>query len=91
MLDQPMIGRAVAAAGAGLTLPKTAPADGIRDAVQRLLTEPAFAQVAGRIGARLREQDGARAGADEVERLVAQSRPVRLQASSDSPPAASSK
>jgi MGT family glycosyltransferase len=86
MLDQPMIGRALAAAGAGLTLPKTAPAAAIRHAVERLLHEPAFAHAAGRIGEELRAQNGAAAGADEIERLLPQSRPVRLQASSDSPP-----
>jgi UDP:flavonoid glycosyltransferase YjiC (YdhE family) len=90
MLDQPMIGRAVAAAGAGLTLRKSAAPDAIRGAVQRLLDDPAFAAAARRIGARLRAEDGAVAGADEVELVVAQSRPVRLHASSDSPPPLSS-
>jgi UDP:flavonoid glycosyltransferase YjiC (YdhE family) len=85
MLDQPMIGRAVAASGVGLTLPKSARPDAIRKAVERLLGDPAFARAAGRLGAGLRARDGAVAGADEVERVVAQSRPVRLQASSDSP------
>lgn len=90
MLDQPMIGRAVAASGAGLTLPKSAPPEAIRTAVERLLGEPAFARSAARVGAVLRAHDGAVAGADEIERVAAQSRPVRLQASSDSPPPLSS-
>jgi len=91
MLDQPMIGRAVAASGAGLTLPKSASPEAIRNAVERLLGDPAFARAAGRLGAGLRSRDGAVTGADEIERVAAQSRPVRLQASSDSPPLSSSK
>ncbi len=91
MLDQPMIGRAVAASGAGLTLRKSASPAAIRDAVERLLRDPAFARAAGRLGAALRGHDGAVAGADEIERVAAQSRPVGLQASSDSPPLSSSK
>ena len=73
MLDQPMIGRAVAASGAGLTLSKSAAPDAIRDAVQRLLDDPSFARAAARLGVELRARDGAVAGADEIERVAAHS------------------
>jgi UDP:flavonoid glycosyltransferase YjiC (YdhE family) len=71
LLDQPLVGRAVAEAGAGITLKPTAPADQIRAAVRRLLDEPAFVDTAQRIGARLRGIDGAAAAADAMETLVA--------------------
>jgi UDP:flavonoid glycosyltransferase YjiC (YdhE family) len=96
MLDQPMIGRAVAEAGAGLRLPKSAKPETIRAAVRRLLAEPAFRSAAESVGAHLRSTDGAAAAADVVAELAGrtdaagQSRPVRLQASSeDSSPASS--
>lgn len=93
MLDQPLIGRAVAAAGAGLTLRKSARPKAIRAAVQHLLDEPAFAATAARIGEELRGRDGAIVAADALAGLAglsAQSRPVRLQASSDASPASPS-
>lgn len=90
MMDQPRIAAAVAAAGAGLVVPKSASPERIRAALSRLLDEPSFTEAARRLGAELVAADGRRRAADEVERLVPQSRPVRLQASSDSPPPASS-
>lgn len=88
LLDQPMIGKAVAAAGAGLRLPKSAKPEAIRAAVRRLLGEPGFRSAAESIGADLRSTDGAAAAADVIADLTStgQSRPVRLQASSDSSP-----
>lgn len=91
MLDQPVVGREVRAAGAGLDLRKSAKPVEIRAAVSRLLEEPAFRDAARSIAERMAERDGAAAAADELALLVAQSRPVRLQASSDSPPLSSSK
>ena len=76
MLDQPMIGRAVAASGAGLTLPKTAAPAVIGAAVQRLLDEPSFAATAREIAAELHARDGAAAAADEVERIAARAHAV---------------
>ncbi|HEY8317967.1 MAG TPA: nucleotide disphospho-sugar-binding domain-containing protein [Amnibacterium sp.] len=76
MLDQPMIGRAVAASGAGLTLPKTAAPAAIGAAVERLLAEPSFAATAREIAADLQAQDGAAPAADEVERIAARAHPV---------------
>ena len=71
MLDQPMIGRAVAASGAGLTVPKSAAPQAIGAAVQRLLAEPSFAAMARAIGAELQTSSGAPSAADEVERIAA--------------------
>ncbi|MCU1473970.1 nucleotide disphospho-sugar-binding domain-containing protein [Amnibacterium sp.] len=86
MLDQPIVGREVAASGAGLDLPRSAPPERIRAAVLRLLGEPHFGDIARAIGTAMAARDGAVVAADELERLAGQSRPVRLQASSDSPP-----
>jgi UDP:flavonoid glycosyltransferase YjiC (YdhE family) len=70
ILDQPMIGKAVAAAGAGRVLPKTASADEVRSAVRSLLQDPSFRHAAGAVGARLRSSNGAITAADEVEGLL---------------------
>lgn len=86
LLDQPMIGKAVAATGAGLSLRKSARPEVIRAAARRLLEEPGFRASAEAIAADLRLGDGARAAADVLAEVATQSRPVRLQASSDSAP-----
>lgn len=70
MMDQPRIGRAVAAAGAGLAVSKTAPVDELRTALSRLLDAESFAEAAARVGGELVAADGLRAAADEVESLV---------------------
>jgi UDP:flavonoid glycosyltransferase YjiC (YdhE family) len=70
ILDQPMIGKAVAAAGAGRVLPKTASAEEIRSAVRSLLQNPSYRQAAGVVSARLRSRNGAIAAADELESLL---------------------
>jgi UDP:flavonoid glycosyltransferase YjiC (YdhE family) len=71
ILDQGMIGKAVAAAGAGRVLPKTASAEEIRSAVRSLLKDPSYRRAAGATGARLRSPNGALAAADELEGLLA--------------------
>jgi UDP:flavonoid glycosyltransferase YjiC (YdhE family) len=68
--DQPMIGEAVAKAGAGRVLPKTASPPEIRTAVQSLLENPSYRRAAEAIGARLRSKDGAIGAADELEGLM---------------------
>jgi UDP:flavonoid glycosyltransferase YjiC (YdhE family) len=70
MSDQPMIGKAVVAAGAGRVLPKTASVEDIRSAVRSLLQEPSYRQAAVAVGARLRSQNGVNAAADELESLL---------------------
>jgi len=87
LLDQPMIGRAVADAGVGRVLPKTAPAEEIRSAVRSLLQDPAYRTAAAAVGARLRTRDGATAGADEVEGLLkASAGAVCVSSCTESPP-----
>jgi UDP:flavonoid glycosyltransferase YjiC (YdhE family) len=70
LIDQQMIGEAVAAAGAGRVLPKTASPDEIRSAVRSLLQDPSFRHAAAAVSARLRSRNGAIDAADEVEGLL---------------------
>ncbi|HTF55336.1 MAG TPA: glycosyltransferase [Pseudonocardia sp.] len=70
MLDQPMIGKAVAAAGAGRVLPRTARPDEIRKALNALLQDEQYRAAAATIGNRLRSRNGANIAADELECLL---------------------
>jgi hypothetical protein len=70
ILDQPMIGKAVAAVGAGRVLPKTASAEEIRSEVRSLLQDPSYRHTAGVVSARLRSRNGAIAAADELESML---------------------
>lgn len=70
LLDQAMVGKAVATAGAGRVLPKTSSPGEIRSAARSLLEEPAYRHAAGAAGARLRSSNGAIAAADELESLL---------------------
>lgn len=70
MMDQPRIARAVAAAGAGLVVSRTASPELMRAAMQRLLQEPSFRRAAQRLGDDFVAVDGAARAADEVEALV---------------------
>ena len=69
-LDQPMIGRAVAAAGVGQVLPKTASAEEIRKIVRSLLQDVSYRHAAAEVATRLRLRNGAIAAADEIESLL---------------------
>jgi glycosyltransferase, MGT family len=69
-LDQPMIGKAIAAAGAGRVLPKTASVEEIRSAVRSILQVPSYRRAAAAAGARIRSRNGAIAAADELEGLL---------------------
>lgn len=68
--DQPAVGRAVARAGAGLTLSRRSSAARIRASLERLLTDDHHRLAAAALGAHLRELDGRRAGADLLESLL---------------------
>jgi UDP:flavonoid glycosyltransferase YjiC (YdhE family) len=70
-VDQPMVGRAVQDAGAGLTIAKKSSAQQIRGAVERLLADPGYATGARRLSQRIRDLDGLHRAADAVETLVA--------------------
>src|SRR5215469_14594048 len=58
ILDQSMVGQAVAAAGAGRVLPKSASAQDIRKAVRSLLQDPSYRNAAAVVGVRLRSRNG---------------------------------
>lgn len=70
LLDQPMVARSVADAGAGIVVKRTATADEIAAAAERVLGNATFEAAAARIGERLRSIDGAAAAADAVEQLI---------------------
>jgi UDP:flavonoid glycosyltransferase YjiC (YdhE family) len=70
MLDQKMIGNSVAARGAGIVLPASAPADRIATAVQQLLSPGPHTAAAARIGAALRARNGAALAADHLSALL---------------------
>jgi MGT family glycosyltransferase len=69
-VDQPMVGRAVQDAGAGLTIAKSSSAQEIRGAVERLLADPGYAAGARRLAERIRDLDGLHRAADAVEALA---------------------
>ena len=70
ILDQPMIAKAIAAAGAARVLPKTARPDEIREALNALLQDEQSRAAAATIGNRLRSRNGASIAADELEGLL---------------------
>jgi UDP:flavonoid glycosyltransferase YjiC (YdhE family) len=69
-IDQGMVGRAVARAGAGLCLPRSSSPDAIREAAARILTTEGFAREAAVAGARIREANGVGSAADAIESLA---------------------
>jgi UDP:flavonoid glycosyltransferase YjiC (YdhE family) len=70
LLDQPMVGQAVAGQGAGLMLKRTASAQQIRDTLTTLIAEESYRTAAAAVGARIRANDGAQTAADLlVQRL----------------------
>lgn len=70
LLDQPMVGRAVAASGAGLRLPKRASGRRIATSVRSLLDDPSYTAAAQVIGQRLRAGDGTSNAVDSLEALL---------------------
>jgi UDP:flavonoid glycosyltransferase YjiC (YdhE family) len=73
MLDQPMVGKVVEAAGAGVSIKRTSSPAEIRAAVDTVLSGPQR-DVASEIGARWRDSDGAVVAADRI--LALKSEPV---------------
>ncbi len=69
LLDQPMVADAVARAGAGAALRRTAPSGRIAAAVTAVLADPGVRAAAVRIGERIRSTDAAAAAAAVLERL----------------------
>jgi UDP:flavonoid glycosyltransferase YjiC (YdhE family) len=73
MLDQPMVGKAVEAAGAGVSIKRTSSPAEIRAALDSVLSGPHRA-AASEIGARWRGSDGAVVAADRI--LALRSEPI---------------
>lgn len=71
MLDQPMVGAAVEAYGAGRSLSRKAKPQQIKTAVVALLEDGPHRAAAGRLGASIRHHSGAVRAADLVEGVVA--------------------
>jgi UDP:flavonoid glycosyltransferase YjiC (YdhE family) len=63
LLDQRMVGQAVQDSGAGLLIKPSASRDEIARALGDVVNLPTFSRAAAAVGQRLRESDGARAGA----------------------------
>ena len=75
-LDQPVVGKAVAAAGAGAVLAKGAEAGRIRPVVERLLADGPHRRAAAALGEEIRRLDGTRAAADLLLSLVRRGAPA---------------
>jgi len=71
MLDQPMVARSVAAAGAGRVVRKKATADDLRPVIASLLGDGPHRAAAARLGAEIRALPGAGGAAARIEELVA--------------------
>ena len=67
MIDQKGVGVALQRAGAGVLLPKHARPKRIRAAVEAILNDGGYREAAGRIGADIRQRNGADVGADAIE------------------------
>jgi UDP:flavonoid glycosyltransferase YjiC (YdhE family) len=80
--DQPFVAAAVAEFGAGIALPGDASSAAMREAAQKVLGTPSFAEQAKRRSAMLAGVDGAANAADAVEALI------RGDISASAPPAA---
>jgi UDP:flavonoid glycosyltransferase YjiC (YdhE family) len=69
--DQPIIGRAVQAAGAGRVLAKMSPPQCIRRTIDELLHDGPHRTAAARLGAEIRRRDGASVAADHLAEVLA--------------------
>ncbi|WP_375431602.1 glycosyltransferase [uncultured Friedmanniella sp.] len=67
MLDQPLVGRALADSGVGDVLPRGSSAETIAATVRRLLASEPVRAAATRLGEDIRRRDGAEVAADLVE------------------------
>jgi UDP:flavonoid glycosyltransferase YjiC (YdhE family) len=70
LLDQPMVGKSVEAAGAGRLVPKKIDAAALRPVVEALLADGPHRTAAARLGAEIRALPGASNAADRIEALV---------------------
>lgn len=70
MVDQPVVGRRVQAAGAGRLLPRRSPARELRAAIEVLLADGPHRAAAARLGAEIRHCSGRAAAADALEAAI---------------------
>ncbi|MFZ2530356.1 MAG: glycosyltransferase [Rhodococcus sp. (in: high G+C Gram-positive bacteria)] len=70
LTDQPIVGRAVADAGVGKVLRRSAKPDRIRDAIDDLMGSAHYRTAAAELGARLRATDGPSVAADRLLALI---------------------
>lgn len=66
LIDQKRVGRALEDVGAGILLRKHAGVRRIRAAISTVLNDPGYRAAATRLGARIRQRDGAEAAADAI-------------------------
>jgi UDP:flavonoid glycosyltransferase YjiC (YdhE family) len=70
LVDQPMVGKAIEAAGAGLLMKKSSSSAQIRAAVEKVLSDDTFRAGASRLGAQVRDLHGLGHAAELVEEQV---------------------
>ncbi|WP_202879347.1 glycosyltransferase [Nocardioides cynanchi] len=75
LLDQPMVARSVASAGAGRVVPKKASAADLTPVVAAMLADGPHREAAARLGAEIRALPGARNAADRIESLMTDGAP----------------
>jgi UDP:flavonoid glycosyltransferase YjiC (YdhE family) len=71
MLDQPLVAKSVASAGAGRIVRKRASADELRPLISALLADGSYRAAARRLGQEIRALPGARGAAEHIEALLA--------------------
>ena len=64
LIDQPIVGAAIEASGAGINVARSSSVAAFRDAIARLVGDLKLREAAETVGARIRAQDGAAAAAD---------------------------
>jgi UDP:flavonoid glycosyltransferase YjiC (YdhE family) len=64
--DQPDNAARVVAQGAGLRVPADAPPVRIREAIERVVTDPSFRQAAQQLATRMASEDAVQAAVDEI-------------------------
>ncbi|TRW81785.1 UDP-glucuronosyltransferase [Mycolicibacterium sp. 018/SC-01/001] len=70
LIDQKLVGAALARHGAGLALRKHASVKRIRRSVEAVLSDPSFARAADRLGEQIRRRDGAQVAADAISEFA---------------------
>jgi UDP:flavonoid glycosyltransferase YjiC (YdhE family) len=77
MLDQPLVGRQVEAAGAGRLVAKKARAGELRPVIEELLADGPHREAAAELGRQIRESRGTSTAADRIASLVPNGVPQR--------------